>query len=486
MKQSICQRLHRTCGSMAKKATAAVSVILLTLLLTSCQRTDGQTKAPDQSTPEHNQTTAAPQTSQPQTEQSEAESSGRESAIQAEALYGSYFKAGDFGYHMEISPRGINEKDILSVVFSSKRTTDPEYAIRSNVLTILHEFHLPFMKDAALYDLSDLNSEHGSAYTIELNPDGTVSLRGDTLAAGDYYAYEGNLILPDALNRPLNAADLIGLDKEQMRLLRNEFYALYGRIFQTEKVKSYFESQPWYRGTIPAGQFDDNVLGGMLKRNAAFLKASEDTYEEEQAQSQQTAYENLKTAPYLDLLPAHGEFSVTIKSDPSHAADEGIYYRAKGTISVPVTVTPAQYEALESGRDVEIAMDAAGKEISILKKLPDSFYSLIPAGSEKEEYGNYDVMLFYEPFLKVFCMSRNSADTIFMEIYAGDIFVLKGATEEYLNYFDFPANRAESAGSFRIIDFEETEGAGEALPYSGNMPVFDSKGYLKALNYWGD
>lgn len=482
MKRTIHNKAFSKYGFKMKKAAAA-SAVLLSLLLASCQMADGQGKDPEPVPTEQSRESDSPQTSNPQEAPDKAMPSGSETRVSAEALCGSYFKAGDFSFRMSIAPGEPKERDILNVVFS-KRVAEPEYRDWSNALTVVHEFHLPFMEDAALYDLSDLNNA-GSACTIELYEDGSISLRGDTEAAGRYYAYEGNLILPEALTRPLNAADLIGMDKEEMGLLRNEFYALYGRIFQTEKVKSYFEAQPWYEGTIPADQFSDEILGGMLKRNAAFLKSAEDAYDEAQAVSLQKAYEELEAAPYLDLLPKHGEFSVTMESDPSHAVDEGICYRARGTISVPVPITPEQYEALENGQEVTIAMDASSKETAVLQKQPDIFYKLTPVGAEDENLWE-QVIISYDPFLNLYSMSRNSADTIFMEVYEGDIFVLKGATEEYYRYFDMAGGREESAGSFRVIDFEEIAGADETMPYSGNMPVFDSKGYLKALNYWGD
>lgn len=461
-----------------RKAIAAA--VFLSLLLSACQTAERPKKEPGQSS-EVESTSLSTPASQAQTPQFEADS-----------LYGDYFKAGDFAYRMGITPGEVSQRDILSVTVAkrdilnitySNSSAEMEYGEWSNALTLMHEFHLPYMQDAALYDLSDVISGHDGSYVIEVYEDGSLSLRGDTDAAGRYYPYEGNLILPDALKRPLNATDLIGLDKEQMSLLRNEFYALYGRMFQTEKIKRYFEAQPWYKGTIPADQFNDGILGGMVRRNAAFLKAAEDAYDKEQAVSQQKTYDELKAAPYLDLLPEHGEVSVSIQADSYQSVDEGIFYRAKGTISVPIMITSIQYEALENGQEVEVIMDASAEETALLKKQPDSLYTLTPASPGVEAFWDY-VMLSYEPYSGTFTISVNSADTLFMEVYEGDIYVLKGATEEYYRYFDMAGDRKEADGSYRVIDFDEEDA--DAPPYHGNMPVFDGKGYLKALNYWGD
>lgn len=461
-----------------RKAIAAA--VYFSLVLSACQTPGGPKQEPGQSSVPESQS-LPPQSPEAQTQQADAD-----------YLYGDYFMAGDFTYRMGITPGEASQRDVLSVTASrrdilnitySNSSSETDYYEFSNAFTLLHEFHLPFVKDAALYDLSDSISGHEGSYTIELNGDGSLSLRGDTDAAGRYYPYEGNLILPDALKRPLNATDLIGLDRDQMGLLRNEFYALYGRMFQTEKYKRYFEAQPWYRGTIPADQFDDSILGGMVRRNAAFLKAAEDAYEEEQAASLQMAYDELSAVPYLDLLPEHGEVSVSIQADSSQSVDEGIFYRARGTISVPIMITSSQYEALENGQEVEVIMDASAKETALLKKQPDSLYTLTPASPGVEAFWDY-AMLSYEPYSETFTISVNSADTLFMEVYEGDIYVLKGATEEYSRYFDMAGDRKEADGSYRVIDFDEEDAY--APPYHGNMPVFDSKGYLKALNYWGD
>lgn len=74
-------------------------------------------------------------------------------------------------------------------------------------------------------------------------------------------------ILPESNTRYLTMQDLAGLTADQCRLARNELYARYGRMFDDEVLQTYFNSCSWYRGTIPAAQFNDDVLNEYEKAN---------------------------------------------------------------------------------------------------------------------------------------------------------------------------------------------------------------------------
>ncbi|MCQ4838052.1 YARHG domain-containing protein, partial [[Clostridium] symbiosum] len=38
------------------------------------------------------------------------------------------------------------------------------------------------------------------------------------------------------------------MSREDLRIIRNQFYAVYGRKFQSADLIEYFEAEPWYRG----------------------------------------------------------------------------------------------------------------------------------------------------------------------------------------------------------------------------------------------
>ena len=99
-----------------------------------------------------------------------------------------------------------------------------------------------------------------------------------------------------------NDAYLIGLSGEDIRILRNQFYAVYGRTFRDKTLQAYFDSQPWYIGSCDGEDFDLSALSGMEKRNIRFLLETEEERDEEEHEKTRNAYETLTEAPYLSLL----------------------------------------------------------------------------------------------------------------------------------------------------------------------------------------
>ena len=69
--------------------------------------------------------------------------------------------------------------------------------------------------------------------------------------AGDFILSESNIryYSEEALNKLTDREVLFAL---------NEIYARRGRIFTGEEFRRYFESKDWYKGTIPAEEFDAN------------------------------------------------------------------------------------------------------------------------------------------------------------------------------------------------------------------------------------
>lgn len=63
-------------------------------------------------------------------------------------------------------------------------------------------------------------------------------------------------VFPDSDVRLITSAELDMLDKDQIRIARNELFARRGRIFESADMKEYFNNQAWYSGTVPATIFD--------------------------------------------------------------------------------------------------------------------------------------------------------------------------------------------------------------------------------------
>ncbi len=436
------------------------------------------------------------ETEQTQTEQFQKEQTQTEAATQIDAeayaklpesMMGWYFKEGDFRYRMRLLPGEEppiqpDRQSSVQMVFSV-REEDEGYREWSNALRQVHMFDIPYSGQGETYTVRDTgNNGTGTEYLVTMNEDGTVMLEGDAREAGRYYPCKGNLMMPEQYQRPLNDTDLFGLEKEDLRLLRNEIYAVYGRKFSSRDLQDYFEGKSWYRGVTEPEDFEEPVLGGMMKRNVAFLKDAEANWDEEKAGADRQAYRALKPAPYADLLPEQGEVQVTLPSNPAEADDRGIYIAAKGSISVQISLSAEEYGRLEAGDSIEITVDELTGETAILKKSRNPQYGTYCLGDES--LGNY-VEASYNRLSGNWYLWGDSADTRFKRVYEGDVYVLKGATEEFYQYFDLPPGQRTGPGNYRVMDFRET-GAGEQMPYSGNILSADANGYIKALYYWGD
>ena len=87
--------------------------------------------------------------------------------------------------------------------------------------------------------------------------------------------YSNGYILPDSSSKQLTYEDIQYLSGNELLLARNEIYARHGRIFDDTDIRAYFESQPWYNGTIEPKNFSENLLSELEKNNVAFIKMYE-------------------------------------------------------------------------------------------------------------------------------------------------------------------------------------------------------------------
>lgn len=66
----------------------------------------------------------------------------------------------------------------------------------------------------------------------------------------------------------LRAGDLQFMSEWELTLMRNEIYAVHGRIFQDSELRAYFQQRPWYR---PDPSFQESRLSARERRNAKFI-----------------------------------------------------------------------------------------------------------------------------------------------------------------------------------------------------------------------
>lgn len=88
---------------------------------------------------------------------------------------------------------------------------------------------------------------------------------------------QAEYIFPDSDKKYLSEDEIRSIDTEKMALGRNEIFARHGYIFTDETYKEYFESKPWYKGSIPADQFNaDQEFNDFEKKNVELIKQIED------------------------------------------------------------------------------------------------------------------------------------------------------------------------------------------------------------------
>ncbi len=97
----------------------------------------------------------------------------------------------------------------------------------------------------------------------------TKEQRNLKLAPGDMSYFQ---------NRPLTDDLLKGLSLHELRILRNEIYALRGRLFRTPWLADYFYSQEWYK---PMDDFGEPALSAIEKKNIETIVAYENRIHED-------------------------------------------------------------------------------------------------------------------------------------------------------------------------------------------------------------
>lgn len=77
----------------------------------------------------------------------------------------------------------------------------------------------------------------------------------------------GKYILDGSDKRIITRSEVLALDNNEMTLALNEIFARHGRKFNTPSIQAYFDKQSWYKGTISAADFDEDVLSATERTN---------------------------------------------------------------------------------------------------------------------------------------------------------------------------------------------------------------------------
>ena len=67
------------------------------------------------------------------------------------------------------------------------------------------------------------------------------------------------MIIQGISSRYISESELYNYDLGQLRLIRNEIFALNGRIFRSQDLADYFSQKSWYVPTYDPDEFDANM-----------------------------------------------------------------------------------------------------------------------------------------------------------------------------------------------------------------------------------
>jgi tetratricopeptide (TPR) repeat protein len=85
----------------------------------------------------------------------------------------------------------------------------------------------------------------------------------------------GDYILPDSDARYYSVGELIGFDYERLFLARYEIFARHDCLFAIPWVQDHFNACPWYFGSVPYENFNENVLSDYEWHNLQLLHEQE-------------------------------------------------------------------------------------------------------------------------------------------------------------------------------------------------------------------
>lgn len=312
--------------------------------------------------------------------------------------------------------------------------------------------------------------------TVSLPADGgagnPISVRcGETASeemkavSGEYYFMDET---EDLFQRYLCRAEICAYPSEDLRLMRNTIYAAHGRKFQDPVLTEYMEAKPWYRGSIEPGDFSDDVLSDVEKKNILLLQELENQpFDEREA-----AYgiESFEPAPYLSLLSQNKETGLSV--DMEQAEDCGAYYQVPGTLFLPVSFTRDQWEEVNQGCKAELCMNELTGETWILEYDRDQGYCFYKKGTEPDNF-QADIQSSYNYDTGLYELQQLSDDTIMKTVYEGSVYILKGAV---------------CGGMVNITAASELqkEITPDMQSVSGNRLYHNGRGYFTGIYYLGD
>lgn len=113
-----------------------------------------------------------------------------------------------------------------------------------------------------------------SIISSESEKDNTSSSNANDTSANNITS---SYIINESDSKYLAKTDISNLTVKQLNYAKNEIYARHGRIFLSQELNDYFNTQSWYKGLIQPNDFSDNSLNGFEKANIKLLSDMENS-----------------------------------------------------------------------------------------------------------------------------------------------------------------------------------------------------------------
>ncbi|MCD7735420.1 MAG: YARHG domain-containing protein [Lachnospiraceae bacterium] len=98
---------------------------------------------------------------------------------------------------------------------------------------------------------------------------GSTDTTGSDLS--DTESDEPDTIISGISSRYISESELYGYSLEELRLIRNEIFALHGRMFKSEDLQEYFNQKSWYVPLYTPEEFDEDLFSHLNEYEKANL-----------------------------------------------------------------------------------------------------------------------------------------------------------------------------------------------------------------------
>lgn len=188
-------------------------------------------------------------------------------------------------YKIPVFIIGVGNSIDTSSLTSIANRTNGFYRNINDINSMAEIYNAIYRQQKELY-LVEYQTQNESPATAERAV--TVNYMGKGIVAREAYDYipsiymeattsaaqmfVNDFVIYDSDSRYLLPSDLQQLSAEQLRIARNEIYARRGRRFKDTALQTYFDSQPWYKGTIAVENFQDGIFNDYERANAYFIQ----------------------------------------------------------------------------------------------------------------------------------------------------------------------------------------------------------------------